>query len=639
MTIWTLKFETVRRNMAEHEATTAVTSEKECNALFEFLQNIQHKTLFQQNEKHIKDLESGVKEIVQKIIDAFYSDGKYDFDEMIHVGSSYEGSKIISPDEFDFMLVLKTLSQPGKLLIAQGCQPGMKLIRHTKFERSESSGPNLLCNNVLGLEIDSVMTCSDVRRAKQKTIKVQTSLGELRIKDMLRYTLYLECINSVRNFDIKVDLMPSIRIHCDTKEVKKDMILCPTEIKELAFKDGCFLVGKFCVIDGMCWQLSFAAAERNMMKSLSPGHMKIYRILKYLFVEKSIVGICDLMSSYVLKTIVLRHAFFQCAGETKPTKCFVAVIRSLASALGSGFMSSLFVPSLNLWQRVIQEKMRNITENDTICDKFVKDKLIHIISQEGRQYSDALKVTVIFEFWKRVFWLLADVFESTEQNLLTKHLMENVLRVIFTKLNEEDEDDDLYKDYFEQENVDNKTTYGNNDWEIFRSSANVEKDTKTQSCTSAPKENVHNSVKKNEPIAILTDDADIVDTDSEDESHDLSDIESYVNAYVKETGEHFDSDEESNDNSEYTCSDDEDSDDDNNFFVQAEQEDVYQLFDKYQADINAVEIPVFTDLLDQISKIEPCQFIQNILEKNKVGENAPDLNDRFEEMKRRKISN
>jgi hypothetical protein len=587
--------------------------------LFQFLQCIHSKTIFKQDREQIADLEQGVKKMIEKIIDVYYSKSKYDFDKLIHVGSSFEGSKIISPNEFDFMLVLKGLSEPGKVFIEPGCQPGMKLLRYKKFKRKHMKGPNLVLNNMLGLEIDSLMTSSDEKRAKYNSIRIQTSLGELRIKNMFRYTLHLECISQESSFDIDVDLMPSVRIPPDSKEIMKDIMTCPVEIKDLAFKDGCFLVGKFCIIDGMCWQLSFAAAERNMMKSLSPGHMKIYRVLKYLFVEKSIIGICDLMSSYVLKTAVLRHAYFECDNNSKPTTCFIAIIRSLSISMESAFMKSLFLPSLNLWQRVIHEKMRNITENETICEKSVKEQLSEIIRTEGKGLKYAVYISVIFEFWKRIFILLACLFEKVEDGTIHFNSMENALRIIYTKLNEEDEEDDIVEDYFQQDGIatDDKVLH-DNDWNITKSQTKSDVKETLEHTTVSSFERNENTCKMDGTHADSETTSEKIDVegeceDVEEESQDLRDIEQFVNDYVKETGEHFESDEE-------WMTDTDDSYDDiseiseDELFVQAHQEDVYEMYGKHGDVIRTIDIPVFSTLLQQISDLEQCMPIQRIVE-------------------------
>ena len=580
------------------------------DTLFPFLQCIHAKTKFKQSKEQIEDLEKGIKTMIRKIVDVFYSKSKYDFDELIHVGSSYEGSKIISPNEFDFMLVLKSLSEPGKVFIEPGCQPGMKLIRYKQFKRKHMKGPNLVLNNILGLEIDSLMTSSDEKRSKYNNIKIQTSLGELRIKNMFRYTLHLECISEGDSFDIDVDLMPSVRIPPDTKEITKDIMTCPPEIKDLAFKDGCFLVGKFCVIDGMCWQLSFAAAERNMMKSLSTGHMKIYRVLKYLFVHKSIIGICDLLSSYVLKTAVLRHAYFECETKSNPAVCFVSILRSLSVSMDNAFMKSLFLPSLNLWQRVIHEKMRNITENDTICDKAVKVQLSQIIKAEGKSLQNALCITVIFEFWKRIFILLACLFENVENGTLPFNSLKIILRTICTKLNEEDEEDDIDKDYFEEDlaPVDDKHLY-EKEWHISKSLTNTDPKGAFKQ-TLVLSENLLNDLDTKSVSAEQRNDAED-ECMNDEESQDLRDMEQFIDDYVKETGEQIESDDE-------WMTDTDNSDDDvsevseDEMFVQAHQEDVYDLRTKYRDIIGDTDIPVFTTLLQRILEGEPNASVQGI---------------------------
>ena len=54
----------------------------------------------------------------------------------IPTGSFYENTKVGSPDEFDFMVVLENLSQPGSVELKQGCTPWypkVKILKNTSL--------------------------------------------------------------------------------------------------------------------------------------------------------------------------------------------------------------------------------------------------------------------------------------------------------------------------------------------------------------------------------------------------------------------------------------------------------------------------------------------------------------------------
>lgn len=91
------------------------TSSQNESVLFHLMKTLHRKTHFQRSDQEVKDIETSVKEVLKKLVKTFLSSGEeYDVSDIIHVGSTFEGSKIMSPDEYDFMMVLQNLSGPDK---------------------------------------------------------------------------------------------------------------------------------------------------------------------------------------------------------------------------------------------------------------------------------------------------------------------------------------------------------------------------------------------------------------------------------------------------------------------------------------------------------------------------------------------
>lgn len=470
------------------------------------------------------------------------------------------------------------------------------------------------------MELGSIFGGSEEKREKWKEIGVQSSTGKMKVSNISGYQMSLNWISKEKPSEpitVNVDMMPSISINKDKDEICKDMRHCNEKLKDLAFQIGCFLVGKLCIIDAICWQLSFAACERNLVKDMSAAHMKIFRILKYLFTEKSIIGICDIVSSYVLKTLILRHSYLECTETNSAEECLIQILECLVKSMDDAFLGSLFIPSLNLWQTTIEHKIRNKTENKTICDEQVLTQLSHILKSTATSYENSLIVVVIFEFWKRVFQLISEIFKNSKKGEINQATLVKLLETVYTELNEEDEDDDIQQDYFTDVKWDSKNE---NDWVIFGSQSFVDDGKRVhvnKDGDSDDAENIFNFRKqdintaenddkqgkrKNEEIDdegnkqenTNSGDDELVNVDDEVDQ-DEQDEEACIKYIVREL---CDDDEETSSDSEsdahfggFHCEG----------TTQACQEDVYELNDMFKKYINVVDIPAFSDLLMKIS--------------------------------------
>lgn len=69
---------------------------------------------------HAEQIAECVYRCVEKIlIDTAKEDGRFQYSEILKVGSFYEGTKVIEPNEFDFLVVIEELSQPGAITVAK----------------------------------------------------------------------------------------------------------------------------------------------------------------------------------------------------------------------------------------------------------------------------------------------------------------------------------------------------------------------------------------------------------------------------------------------------------------------------------------------------------------------------------------
>lgn len=94
---------------------------------------------FEADRTSTDEIESGIRFLLNDIVKRIEKTApEFKILDIIPTGSSYEGTKNEAPNEFDFMLILKELSGPGKLNLHQGCSdwyPQIELRKDVSFPR------------------------------------------------------------------------------------------------------------------------------------------------------------------------------------------------------------------------------------------------------------------------------------------------------------------------------------------------------------------------------------------------------------------------------------------------------------------------------------------------------------------------
>ncbi|OWF55815.1 uncharacterized protein LOC110455465 [Mizuhopecten yessoensis] len=128
--------------------------------------------------------------------------------------------------------------------------------------------------------------------------------------------------------------------------------------------DGCELlpIGDNNSVDPfLLWKISFAAAERSLVHSLTNIQWKVYLLLKYLLQQikqtlNEIMGNDDILNSYFMKTAIFfavensHQSFWQ---EQNLFFCFWFCYNILLSWVNSGYCPNFFVQAKNMFSRPV----------------------------------------------------------------------------------------------------------------------------------------------------------------------------------------------------------------------------------------------------------------------------------------------
>ena len=297
----------------------AAKSEKEKKeTLNRFYDEFYFKELcFGHQEGH--EIKLAVSEMVERIAYQIgYFDERVKIKETILVGSAAEGTKIILPNEFDFLLVLERFSQPGTMRLVQDCPNDEKHVQIIVEDNDLlAQHIDLLNEKRLVYGHEGSMFTKPIHgfrdvclNAVKKTVRLVYFNENLNIidnnkpieKTLGTLTLYyyscdqngpafnLKCrwrrICDNTDIDISIDLCFVMRFHKPLHEmIRPEDLECKTYY-EFAKKCESVLVMPCKEQDscygGDCFRIIFTEAELFLCQELSGHHKKCYKILKYL---------------------------------------------------------------------------------------------------------------------------------------------------------------------------------------------------------------------------------------------------------------------------------------------------------------------------------------------------------------------
>ena len=289
-------------------------------------------TKFDVSASEVADIESAVVQVCYRILEEVYElDNRFKTSRVLKTGSFYDGTKIRKPNEFDLMAVNEELSRPGLCKAVREC-PDAAGFAHVLIEDKSvsdrwkgltySRGDGRLYivpydqYGSVQLRFGEMVTnayeclCS---RQRQRTIS--TSTGTLKMIQggtnpvrpgcCIRLCWWPSSADAYNPLYIEVDLTFAVEV-----EVENDRESARNSLY-LLVPAWCYECQERCGHNNitLCWKRSFSLIEKQMFEEM--GHQHIHkrcnRVLKYLKDMFYLDTDPFQISSYVIKTLVLRH--------------------------------------------------------------------------------------------------------------------------------------------------------------------------------------------------------------------------------------------------------------------------------------------------------------------------------------------
>ena len=271
------------------------------------------------NHQEAHEIQEAVSEMVEHLVESIgHIDSRVRINEVIPVGSAAEGTRIILPNEFDFLLVLDAFSRPGAIRIARDCsndEGHVHIIVQendllTQFEKIIKNNQlvfgqegSLFVTQKYGLKdifqtaakkATSLVYFNEHKNLVFHNQKVGKMMGTLTLD---HYTLgengpafNFSCTwhrrSDNKDMEISIDVCPVIRSNEPLYAVMKPEDTGCQKYYEYAEKCGSVMLmpckkSNSCA-EGQCFRLNFTEAELLLVKEMSFHHIKCYKILKYL---------------------------------------------------------------------------------------------------------------------------------------------------------------------------------------------------------------------------------------------------------------------------------------------------------------------------------------------------------------------
>ena len=346
-----------KKKMAESKSYNPSVSkfEEEKNSkLTEYLYTLLKRRInFRLTKEEICDIINSVDFVVETLVATISSNVAWlQFSRVVRVGSMAEGTNICSPNEFDYLAVLKV--EPNGIQVEHACEnkrgyahakitdPALKLIwgkwmdgeyLRSDFTRGQSdyfSGYFDTIGNAFRDEIQNVM------QIDYDKLACKTDVGEIKSDSFFNFRVKKHgpaftpkfVWKSKRNGEkitIGVDITPALEVDLTSVIISKEDTYDPIFFEKIQEHGKVMLIScrDHATCDSkQCLSLVFTETEVKLVRSMSQHHKDCYKLLKYIF--NSGHGF-TFLPSYALKTLVLKHNCL-CSEEENLAVCFKTIV-------------------------------------------------------------------------------------------------------------------------------------------------------------------------------------------------------------------------------------------------------------------------------------------------------------------------
>ncbi|XP_045216164.2 cyclic GMP-AMP synthase-like [Mercenaria mercenaria] len=294
--------------------------------------------------------------------------------EIVRTGSCYDGTKILKPDEFDFLAVIDCFSIADAVTTEKCATEGFaharcieKRASWSPFIEQGSDFSVVACRKSKSLrEIFREHFHSVILAEISKTFTLTMHTGSLILRgysvpingpQCSIQVLWQSNSRSSEPLEIDVDLSPAIKCSCITAILNSSDVINEEVFNDIVQLNQFFyLIPRPHPVCNTCLKMVFPQSDQHLVKSLNASHKKAFMILKYLSREmlKHNFRLKKIFNSFALKMAIFHHSFncneiYDSVGE-----CLLSIASYVQEQLARDppTMRSIFTVSRNVWKNV-----------------------------------------------------------------------------------------------------------------------------------------------------------------------------------------------------------------------------------------------------------------------------------------------
>ncbi|XP_060569170.1 uncharacterized protein LOC132727615 [Ruditapes philippinarum] len=334
--------------MAENKDSDVREDEKNCKLTYYFRDLLKKRINFQISREETCSIISAVETLVSIIIGYVTSNVQWlPFSRLLSVGSMAERTSIVFPDEFDYLVIHKATGMQVERVCKEDrgyahikvTDPDLKE-KWFKWLRGNYLPGNFKSHGSTNLFSDYFDTLSNAfmyevaQRSKNLPDKgvIVTETGVMRVANFVRKNgpaftqvfIWEPYCRKKSQTTIKVDITPAIEFDFIDDIINENDTFHAHIINKIV-KHGKFMLvcspenGPSCPL---CFRLTFTETEVDLIRCLDTHHKDCYKLLKYIFNSG---GGVNFLSSYVFKTLVLKHGY-HCKETANLAVCFKQLV-------------------------------------------------------------------------------------------------------------------------------------------------------------------------------------------------------------------------------------------------------------------------------------------------------------------------
>lgn len=320
------------------------------------------------SEQEIKDIHEAVEQQVNLLAATIGElDSRLIIQDVIPVGSASEGTQIIRPCEYDYILALQALSTPGAVSIEPADPESRNLaFMHVRLESDHAKAvfSNLIDNNYYirgshwlpclkqGLrEVFFAAVYQAVKLNSRSSVIKNT--GKLKIRHWkpeshgpaftIRLVWKRRTTEQHRTMEISVDLCPALKLKRDLSKLPM-----PLFYRSMFADVGCIETNGSVLImprEGMRFKVTYTETELMCTSNLSQHHRKCYKLLKFIVngepfprERRTLPNILlepfqdanTIYHTHELKTTVWKHHYKeQCTEDQDVAHCVIVMLGTI----------------------------------------------------------------------------------------------------------------------------------------------------------------------------------------------------------------------------------------------------------------------------------------------------------------------